>query len=176
MLHHDPQSTGRSKLVGPLAGTVEWIFIQPWKQIISSIAIGLDSTIYAPYENAGLIAIKPNGTIKWNILTDVSSSFVTPIINFEGTIIHFTIAGVFAVNPDGSQKWFYTLHGMGCTGANLGLDGTIFFISNKTLYALGSNGKLKWSYYDTDFQGMTALSFSPDGKNYTYLGISIHQL
>ena len=104
MNHGDPQSTGRSKFTGPLTGTiikeVEAINIQ------SGVSIGPDSTIY--YCSGGdLVAMWPNGEIKWKIEPDESwEGFSTPLVSADGTIYIGTPEGnVFAVNPDSTIKW-----------------------------------------------------------------------
>jgi outer membrane protein assembly factor BamB len=51
-----------------------------------------------------------------------------------------------ALNPDGTQKWAYRTYGKITTAAALGHDGAIYFASaDNTLYALNSNGGVKWT-------------------------------
>jgi len=163
MLGNNPQGSGRSAYRGPLIGSLDWEFRNNWEQIISSVVIGPDSTIYAPYEDGGFIAINPDGTLKWKILEDITHTFTTPIIASDGTIYHFAMSGVFAINQDGSVKWFFPVK-IDTPGSNIDKDGNIYFISSQTLRVLNKDGQLIWSHNDPDFSRRYYTSFSPDGK------------
>jgi outer membrane protein assembly factor BamB len=72
---------------------------------------------------------------------------ICPIIASDGTIyIGDSWGGLFAINPDGTRKWKYTLGGqiIGSSPA-IGEDGTIYIGSwDWKLYAINPNGTLKW--------------------------------
>ncbi|MCF8305505.1 MAG: hypothetical protein K9I71_03840, partial [Ignavibacteriales bacterium] len=163
MLGNNPQGNGRSAYRGPLIGSLDWEFKNNWKQIISSVVIGHDSTIYAPYEDGGFIALNPDGTLKWKILEDITHTSTTPIMASDGTIYHFAMSGVFAINQDGSEKWFFPIK-IDTPGSNIDKDGNIYFISSQTLRVLNKDGQLIWSHNDPDFSRRYYTSFSPDGK------------
>jgi len=163
MFHHDPQSSGRSKYSGPILGLLEWEFKNSWKQILSGIIVDSDSTIYAPYENGGFVALKSNGNLKWKILEEITHSATTPIITSQGTILHLALSGVYSIYPNGTVKWFYPIN-IDTYGMNIDKDGNIYFITHHTLYALNKSGQFLWSYSNTEFEGGCYTSFSPDGK------------
>ncbi len=164
MNNHDPQNTGRGKMSGSLEGIVDWIFLEQNKYINSSLVIDSDSTIYAPFENGGLIAIKPDGTIKWRILEDKTSTPATPILTSTGLIIHSTQAGIYGISKNGTIEWFYPISPITDYALTIGNDGVIYFITNNFLYALNLNGQIEWSYFNSEFAGVSSLSFSPDSK------------
>ena len=83
--------------------------------------------------------------LKWAFATGghVGSS---PAIGTDGTIY----AGsndkkLYAINPDGSQKWAFTTGG-GVTSPAIGTDGTIYAGSGDKLYAINPNGSQKWVF------------------------------
>ncbi len=166
MNHGDPQSTGRSKFTGPLTGTiikeVEAINIQ------SGVSIGPDSTIY--YCSGGdLVAMWPNGEIKWKIEPDESwEGFSTPLVSADGTIYIGTPEGnVFAVNPDSTIKWKVPVGDNIWQSLSIDLDENLYVVDNsRTLHCISSKGTIKWSLTDDRFTSYPSavISFSPDGK------------
>jgi len=122
----------------------------------------------------GLMAFLSNGTLKWKL--PLPGSAYNPAIDSNGTIyisaLVSTIADnrdtnkystVYAVNPDGTVKWtFSTDAGIwGAVTLAIGNDNTIYFTVaevnihspsvefynlNTTLYALNSDGTVKWTY------------------------------
>jgi outer membrane protein assembly factor BamB len=106
----------------------------------------------------GAIAALDAGTglVNWQILTpggivDLSS----PAVGADGTI-YFGSRNtcLYAINPDGSEKWtFKTSRAIDSTPA-IGSDGTIYFgsgsetsfVKENYLYAINSDGTLKWKF------------------------------
>ena len=176
MDYHDPQNTGRSQYPGPKIGMIDWVLDSLY--IDCSIAIGKDSTIYLATGNGsisskapGLYAIKPNGEIKWvfNFPNQYIRSFSTPLIASDGTI-YCSVNGpqkFYAINTDGTLKWFEDNINLKMNGINIGLDGTLYFIqSGGILTALSKNGEILWTYSEPNFYGgdFSSLTFSSDGK------------
>lgn len=177
MYHGNPQSTGRSKYPGPMAGIIDWSIDSLYVE--SGVSIGSDNSIYFNYAGwiYGLIAANPDGSIKWNLEEVITNNMVdtTPLIAADGTIYFGggSINKLYAVNSDGTLKWEFTANGFVYhVGINIGLDGTIYFVSGSwqneatTLYALNPDGSLKWSldHPDFNYSTRTGISFSPDGK------------
>ena len=54
------------------------------------------------------------------------------------------------LNPDGSESWEFPTEVCVCreTCPAIGHDGTIYFASNATLYALNPGGSIRWTYED----------------------------
>jgi outer membrane protein assembly factor BamB len=176
MYHGDPQSTGRSKYAGPMSGIIEWSIDS--LDIKSGVSIGEDQTIYFNSSGFryGLIAANPDGSIKWKLEEVITNTEVTttPLVAEDGTIY---IGGglqhrLYAIHSNGTIKWEFETSGFVYhVGMNIGLDGTIYFMSGwqegiPTLYAVNPDGSLKWSLENPDFNYFvrTGLSFSPDGK------------
>ena len=180
MYHGDPQSTGRSKYPGPMSGVIEWTMDNLW--VKSGVAIGYDHTLH--FNSAGiirgLIAANTDSSIKWNLKEVVNNMNVvsTPLVASDGTIY---IGGgdrdrLFAVNSNGTIKWELETEGDVYTvGMNIGLDGTIYFVSGlnrgvgvPALNAVNPDGSLKWRLENAAFnysvRSRIRLSFSPDGK------------
>ena len=102
MSRHDPQSTGRSKEIGPTFGVIDWSIEPYWLE--TGLSIGPDSTIYFNYGD--LFAYSPDGEEKWILeLNQYGGS--APIIAADGTI--YTTAGVklIAISADKTIKWEY---------------------------------------------------------------------
>ncbi|MBI2470453.1 MAG: PQQ-binding-like beta-propeller repeat protein [Planctomycetes bacterium] len=71
----------------------------------------------------------------------------TPVFDKSGNIYLASCDGkLSAIDPAGNTKWYVQLADKINTGLAIGLDNTLFFSSEKTLYALSSNGVLKWIF------------------------------
>jgi outer membrane protein assembly factor BamB len=180
MYHGDPQSTGRSKYPGPIAGVIEWTMDSLW--VKSGVSIGYDHTIHFNSGGIihGLIAANPDGSIKWNLGEVVTNkdAVSTPLVASDGTIYIGSGLGdkLYAVNSDGTLKWELSIGGNVFTvGMNIGLDGKIYTISGldffegiPALNAINPDGSLDWRMENPDFNydldKRIGLSFSPDGK------------
>ena len=98
-------------------GTQKWAFTTG-TMVESSPAIDTDGIIYVGSMNGNLYAINPNGTQKWVFPTGDQEVESSPAIGSDGTIYIGTIdyqgtpgtsdsGNLFAVNPNGSQKWVF---------------------------------------------------------------------
>ena len=69
-----------------------------------------------------------------------------PIIGADGTI-YFTSMDrrLYAINPDGSDRWFVQLPSVVTEEPAIGPDGTIY-VNGKYLSAIGPDGSFKWVY------------------------------
>ena len=120
----------------------------------SSPAIGPDGTVYITgnYEGKNVIALHPNGTIKW--ILEIDNLFVESSVAIakDGTIYCCGLyKNLYAINPNGTIKWIYPIiHEPLAPGLALyshqaiGPDGTIYSGSINGLYAINPNGTLKW--------------------------------
>lgn len=122
----------------------------------STPAIGTDGTIYVAgadltLDGRILVALSPQGTVKWKYLLPSEWCF-SPAIGTDGTIYivseQYPIR-LLAVNPDGTQRWIFDTgeweEDLFVYGAlAIGSDGTIYLNSSKVVYAVSSDGKLKW--------------------------------
>jgi outer membrane protein assembly factor BamB len=84
-------------------------------------------------------------TTKWKSWTGTVSS--SPAIGSDGTIYFGANSYLYALNPTGTLKWYYTTGEMISSSPAIGKDGIIYFGSgDKNLYALNPTGTLKWKY------------------------------
>jgi outer membrane protein assembly factor BamB len=132
--------------------------------------VGADGTIYIA-SNDMFYAVNPDGTQKWpspfQLLHENEKSFSSPAIGADG-MIYFGAEGtanpnlhegyLYAVNPDGTEKWRFVVPGRRPVRASpaLALDGTIY-VTTKAYWDEGKkpalclalnpdDGSLKWRY------------------------------
>ena len=114
--------------------------------LTSATILGNDSVQQA----STVLKVRPTpGTIKWSV-TGGASGYVLSVAS-DGTVYSPTVRHIYALNPaDGSQKWDYDAGSSAnfrvfTTG--MSSDNTVYgySYSNSTLYAISSNGSLKWS-------------------------------
>lgn len=109
--------------------------------------IGKDGTIYVSGNLDRYVhAVDPAGNLKWTFRLDRDMS-ATPAIGVDGAVYVGCFGdGIYAISPDGMQKWKFAVHATRNAPA-LGADGTIYVSSaNNNLYALDSHGALKWKF------------------------------
>ncbi len=170
MAHHDPQNTGRSKLLGPTQGIISWEFDEAYK-IYSSVVVGPDSTAYIIKASPGngLFAFKPDGTLKWRLdIPTMPKVFTTPIITADGTIFCYNGAEtVYAVDSDGTIKWSFELN-YPTRSLSFAIDktGIFYYIDTyNSLYTIDQHGNILWNLQDDRFYTYRSyLTFSPDGN------------
>jgi outer membrane protein assembly factor BamB len=51
---------------------------------------------------------------------------------------------LFALNPDGTERWSVVLEGDVYTAPSIGLDGTIYLGTGSWMYAFHADGSLRW--------------------------------
>ena len=162
MFRMDAKHTGISPYnTSHVDGTIKWTF-ETGDGIESSPVIGIDGTIYIGSHDGYLYAINPDGTEQWRFDAgppryderwNVSKSIMaTPAIALDGTIYVYSSANyLFAVDPNGTEKWkYYLLWGNDFwTSPVIDDDGTIYIGSANSqttpgfdagLHALHPNG------------------------------------
>jgi outer membrane protein assembly factor BamB len=127
-----PDGTLKWKTGGYLAGTTP--------------ITGVDGTIYVG--NKKLYAIYPeNGTVKWsfNLAQNEDIRGSNPCISADGTIFFGTFNGgrIYAVNKDGTEKWYKFIGGDILSAPCIGEDGTVYIgdgTDDGRLHAFGKQG------------------------------------
>jgi outer membrane protein assembly factor BamB len=113
----------------------------------SSPAIAPDGTIYQATFDGKLVAITPQGEIKWTFKTplEIKSS---PAIADDGTIYFGSRdRKLYAVTSQGKLKWTFPTGAWIDSSPAIGADGTIYFGSWDTnFYALNPDGSKKWTF------------------------------
>lgn len=134
-------------------GTSRW-FVRTLKIFQSSPAIDTNGNIYICATDANLYSWTTNGVLRW---TFPAGSGVTPTIGPDGTIYIAPIQGnyVYAINPDGTQKWSIRKGGSVGSSFAIAQDGTLYGSGGGQFYALNADGTMKW------FVGGTSHPVSP---------------
>lgn len=140
-------------------GSLKWIFdnFEDGSSITSTPSLAEDGTIYIGSWDHYFYAINPDGTLNWKFEVGRYASIIgSSAIGFDGTIYFGTtgltnnnkeIGRIFALNPDGSEKWCYQTDYKISSSPAIADDGTIYIGSGDTyLYAMNPNGTLKWRY------------------------------
>lgn len=178
MYRGNPQSTGRSKENLNLQGVVEWEYINQYGQLNSSIVIDKDSNIYVPYYYGdswgSLNIIGFDGKLRYKLDSNYIPAGSTPIIASDGSFYNWTKwRGLTCYNLDKTIRWIYQINidNYQTSTTTIGIDGIIYFMYNKTLYAIGKDGQLKWSIQNDRFTlwQLAVITFSLMVIHYTYL-------
>jgi len=124
-----------------------WRFVLPGECAGSSPAIAPDGTIYQATFLGDLVAVTPEGRLKWAFQAgrEIKSS---PAIADDGTIYFGSRDRKFyAVTTNGNLKWTFPTGAWVDSSPAIGAEGTIYFGSWDTnFYALKPDGTKKWSF------------------------------
>ena len=157
-------SPGYLYALNPADGSQKWKFATQ-DAVESSPAIGADGTIYVesdyfagenihttPFFSGTLYAINPaDGTQKWACGTGEFSwthPGSSPVIGIDGTIyVESADSNLYAIDPNGSQKWQFTGVG-GYSSPAIGADGTLYVGSDDdNVCAINpADGSLVWKF------------------------------
>lgn len=143
--------------------------------IVSSPAVAPDGTVYIGLEvgtstsanpSGRLMAINPNGSLKWEYTTPewVDS---TPAIGANGMIYFGDWNGdLYALRPDRTLAWKVHLGAFIASSPALGSDGTIYIGAGSDLAAVNpADGSLQWSFAAADWIDSSP-AVGPDGTIY----------
>jgi outer membrane protein assembly factor BamB len=129
------------------APTNLWTLRLPSYNADASPAVAPDGTIYQATFTGYLLAVTPQGKVKWTfrINSEIKS---TPAIADDGTIYFGARDRKFyAVTPRGKLKWTFPTGAWIDSSPAIAGDGTIYFGSwDANFYALNPNGSKKWVF------------------------------
>ncbi len=126
-------------------GSLKWKYNAGLSIYYSSPVIGPDDTIYVAStlrtkaNEIGLLhAVAPDGTLEWTCTLEregvVDNEIIgTPAVGADGTIYiggfkdAIKSGALYAVNPDGSIKWWYTFENEAKGIPAIGSDGTLYY-------------------------------------------------
>lgn len=172
MFHHDMKHTGRSEYIGPITPIEKWRFLLNPTEGVFSPAIAKDGTIYIGSYSQGFYAINSQGERMWTFLCKPISS--SPAIDSEGVIYLGAGFFLYAINPDGTEKWRYQIGFNWVSSPVVGPQDFSIYIgaSDSCLYRIRS-GILKWRFKAGDIiKGSPAL----DDSGVIYVGCYDHYL
>lgn len=149
----------------PEPGTVTWSY-SIGSPITSSPALASDGTVYIGNQS-GCYAITNSRFAASNSWSVPFPLYGSASLAADGTI-YFCGSGTFrAVNPNGTQKWSFSLPGVNFQGTPaVGMDGTIYFVSNGRIYALTSAGTKLWDALIDNPSGTGSQVIGSDGTIY----------
>ena len=116
-----------------------------------------------------------SGEFKWVFAIDKITYGGGALVGSDGTIYQCvrdaSIKNVYAINPNGTQKWSLQLDGPIGAFPALSADGVLYCLTNKsTLYALDvANGAIKWQQ---SLDGTTGSAVAIDRNGHIYAGTS----
>jgi len=135
------------------SGSVNWeldIGGAPFDFSHSTPTVGSDGVIYFPtgFSNSKLYAINPNGTVKWSLGGLGDLRYTSAGIGRGDTIY---MAGGFgknfhAIDPTGTKVWTFTTANYVLSSPIIDGNGTIYFASYDSLFAVGADGTLIWAF------------------------------
>ena len=127
-------------------GKVKWTY--PWGAV-GVTAIASDGSILFGGGNDGtadgyLYALSKSGALEWKF--NVGGAISPPIIESDGTIIVSSTGSgkIYALAPDGTQKWVLTPQSGINSDMVAGPDGTLYVLSSDGLDAYKPDGTFKW--------------------------------
>ena len=120
---------------------------------LSSPTIGPDGTIYTSQLGYHILAVHPDGTLKWEVpaFGEVPEP---PTLASDGTVYVGVddpdpsgVCGhcIMAINPDGTIKWTNGDTGIAGPSPTVGEDGTIYTPGRDGLFAFHPDGTVKWN-------------------------------
>lgn len=135
--------------------------------IESPLAVGSDGTLYLVAQFGRLIALSPDGTMKWEFRTkNQGGDPASPLVASDGAIYFAAGNGtLYALNPDGSQKWQLATGSAITVTPVLAQDGTIFLVNQSDLHAISPVGKVL-TKMSLNFASVSSLTLGDDGTLY----------
>ena len=129
-------------------GRVRWRFEADSLDLWWRPALGPDGTIFVHGSQGYVYALTPDGGLKWLAKLDWYP-YTPPAAGPDGASYYASIQTVFALNPDGTERWRHTDTGaQGVTvGPEIGPGGDVFVANDFGLgaFALSPSGTPRWN-------------------------------
>ncbi len=137
--------TGRSPYRGPSSAELSWAF-ETAGRVNGQAVVSPDGTIYFGSHDHHLYALSPVGTERWK--RDLGDAiYATPLVDADGNVYCGSDADVMAsFTASGEQRFRLRVEGDADTGVVQAPDGTIHFVAGRHLYAIDSEGNVKWRF------------------------------
>ncbi|MBI2566718.1 MAG: PQQ-like beta-propeller repeat protein [Candidatus Schekmanbacteria bacterium] len=141
-----PEPGGGDDGVVAIGDHRRWVYDAGGGWVSGSPAIADDGTIHVGSGDGRLLAVAPDGELRWSfpLWAQVSSS---PAIGADGTIYFGAQDGrVVAVDATGNERWSYaTAGGPVSSSPAIAADGTLYVGgADGVVYALTPDGDLRW--------------------------------
>jgi outer membrane protein assembly factor BamB len=182
----NPQHTGQCNFdTSAVNGTEKWRF-DGLIYMGHQPAIDSDGVVYfVSYNSIGdvLYAVNPNGSKKFQV--GLKGLHKSPALASDGTIyVGSWVKKLYALTPEGHEKWSFIASFEIVTSPTVGTDGTIYFgckdrLSNNKgkVYALNADGTEKWSFTPNS-DVFYPITLSKEGRIYfgTRVGKTLYAL
>jgi len=148
ILHGSDGTESKVYSIG-LDNNIKWCKTISKSSGISNPAIGKDGTIYVVC-NHKLHAISQEGSFKWQWGKEKDLG-LSPVLASDGTIYICSFPNyIHAIGVDGVEKWELQLDkAVGAPSPLIDANGTIYVSCGK-VYAINSDGTMKWEYTTED--------------------------
>jgi len=159
-------------------GSLKWKVAVGGK-VYSTAAMDDNGIIYVPtYDSKKVYAIyASNGTVKWTFSLAEPNKYSSPAISGDGTIYvgcggdNSNYGYMYAINPDGTQKWRYQAHYVVWSSPVIDDNGNIYFGSSSSnsyegyVYSLNPSGTKRWEYQVSE-DVISSPAIGPNGDIY----------
>jgi hypothetical protein len=172
----DIQGTGVVKIGGVAAPVSNWTDSLITAYVPDAAAIGTDNVqIITSGGTSNTLSLQVTarpgtvGHVKWRFMADDLYIQGRPAVGSDGTIYAIGVKGhLYALTPAGGVKWIFRIDNANALQpVSVGTDGTIYFASVASVYAVNSDGTLKWMFTDPGFAPVFAgPTVGPDGNIY----------
>jgi peptide/nickel transport system permease protein len=165
----DPWGTAYFNSIGPAEAKLLWQ-MNDFTGLSGTPVVSSTGTIYVAGLDSKLIALNPDGTIRWQVDTP-EVPLGSLALGRDGTIyVPSTKGGLSAFSTDGVFLWAFATDAAGkpTHGAIVAPTGNIYYLLETpigdTLIALSPSGQLVWSMKPGTYGANTGLRLSPDEK------------
>lgn len=147
------------------AGTLLWKTMFGGRPLSPAVAED-ESVAYVMDSSANLVSFDPHtGARAWSVDLG-STSYSSPVIAPDGTVISAADNRVFAVGADSARRWSYRVGDIVETSPAVSADGTVVVGTNdRWQYGLKPNGTLRWRYPRNSLSYSSAVA-PPNGLAY----------
>jgi outer membrane protein assembly factor BamB len=105
-----------------------------------------DSTLIVPRQNF-LHSVSTNGSRGWELELSPGSLGMAAVGPDSTIYLGDDRSILYAINPDGSQKWRFDASGPVLDSPVVDMAGIIYFTDGTAVYAVNPDGSLKWRYF-----------------------------
>lgn len=154
-------------------GSAKWEFLINCNAYSKPVIDDLGNVYIFTYGNkvGTLFSIRDNGTLNWDYKFN-SVNWYEPVISKDGVIyvglnVNQTL---YAFDKNGQKLWERVLgQGLGSYPPVIKNDGTIYACLSNALFALNSDGSIKWKYTPKEGNTVTAPAIDKEGNLYINL-------
>jgi len=117
-----------------------------YNQLFRPPSIADDGTLYFPCWFK-LLAVRPDGIVKWDFPVDEFGIGSPPAISADGSLYFGSRESMYALNPDGTLKWKKYIGNHFGSSPSIDSNGIIYFSCyDNNVYAITPDGSVLWIY------------------------------